>query len=78
MIKFNLTYPLEDDIILRPYATTFANYYVEICSILFLHFVLCIGYPFIKQKKDMSPCLLFHNCIWKFSVFDQFSKQMKE
>ena len=27
---------------------------------------------------DLSPCLFFHNLIWKFSAFDQFSKQMKE
>ena len=26
----------------------------------------------------MSPLFFFHNLIWKFSVFNQFSKQMKE
>ena len=28
--------------------------------------------------KDMSPCLFFHNLIWKFSAFGQFSKNMKK
>ena len=30
------------------------------------------------NKKDMSPCLFFHNLIWKFLSFDQLSKQMEE
>ena len=29
------------------------------------------------NKKDMSPCLFFQNFIWKFSAFDQFSKNIK-
>ena len=29
------------------------------------------------NKKDMSPCLIFHNLLWKFWAFDQFSEQIK-
>ena len=32
----------------------------------------------LSNKKDTSPCSVFHNLIWKFSAFDQFSEQMKE
>ena len=48
--------------------------HVEICSILCIQFVLCIDYPFMKLKVSVTV-LNFHNIIWKFSAFDQFSKK---
>ena len=30
------------------------------------------------MKKNMSPCLIFHDLIWEFTTVCQFSKHMKE
>ena len=41
-------------------------------SMLCIRYVLYMDCKFMKlKKKDMSPCSVFHNFIWKFSAFDQ-------
>ena len=49
----------------------------EILSILCIQFCFMHGLYIYVIKKDMSPCLFFQSLIWKFSGFDQISKNIK-
>ena len=42
-------------------------------TVCFMH-----GLPIYEIKRICHRAYFFHNLIWKFSAFDQFSKQMKE
>ena len=58
MIKFNLTYPLEDDIILRTYATTFANTMLK--YVQYFAYILFYALAFhLWNKKRYVTVLIF-------------------
>ena len=44
-------------------------YLKKICFLMLPTFAWAIH---LCNKKDMSPYVVFHNLIWKFSVFDEF------